>query len=243
MPNTKHIQPLADPEKPVRRCLSCGEEDIKPRRRYCSAECRQHILWVLSLSKGLLNIFNTRYASFSFDKKHVILDILPVWSKDISRFIQKRSSGKKPAEDLKSLILRCGGEWYRIIDNNNSRSYASLSILTKNFDNKIPAKEIKPDNRLRPRFSKNEKESVKLLQLELKELAVKGNTLKIKSAYKKMAKIHHPDMGGDAEKFKKLNDAHQQMLIWARNPQFTSRKALIDCWSYDSSTNRWAPPL
>ena len=29
----------------------------------------------------------------------------------------------------------------------------------------------------------------------------------------------------------------------AENPQFTSRKALVDCWSYDGYTNRWAPPL
>ena len=46
-----------------------------------------------------------------------------------------------------------------------------------------------------------------------------------------------------AEGIKKLNDAHQQMLSWAQDPQFTSRKTLIDCWSYDGSTNRWSPPL
>jgi hypothetical protein len=66
---------------------------------------------------------------------------------------------------------------------------------------------------------------------------------KIKAAYKKLAKIYHPDVGGDTEKFKRLNEAHQQMLLWAKNPQFISRKALVSCWSYDSSTNRWAPPL
>ena len=84
---------------------------------------------------------------------------------------------------------------------------------------------------------------MKLLQLGFNELISEGHITKIKAAYKKMAKVHHPDMGGDAEKFKKLNEAHQQMLLWAENPQFTSRRALIDCWSYDSLTNRWAPPL
>ncbi len=82
-----------------------------------------------------------------------------------------------------------------------------------------------------------------LLQLKLEEFVSGKQVPKIKSAYKKLAKVHHPDMGGDAEKFKKLNDAHQQMLLWAENPQFTSRKALNGCWSYDASTNRWAPPL
>ena len=235
-------QPLTRTAK-TGRCLSCGVTGIKPRRRYCSKDCRQQILWVLSLSKGLLRIFNARYASFSFDSNHVILDILPAWSNEISRFMEKRTSGRKPAEDLKNLILKSGSEWYHIIENNNSRSFASFFLLKKNFDREIPTGSIKPGNRLRPRFSKEEKESIKLLQLGLEELIAEEHTSKIKSAYKKLAKIHHPDMGGDPEKFKRLNEAHQQMLLWAKNPQFTSRKALIDCWSYDSSTNRWAPPL
>jgi hypothetical protein len=34
-------------------------------------ECRRQIMWVLSLSNGLLSIFNTRYASFSFSRVQV----------------------------------------------------------------------------------------------------------------------------------------------------------------------------
>ncbi len=225
------------------RCLACGESVLKSRRRYCSAECRQYMLWVLSLSKGLLRIFNARYASFSFNRSHVILDILPVWSRDISRFIEKRVRGNRPADDLKNLILRSGREWYHIIENNNSKSYASLCLLRKCSNKKISPESIKPDHRLRPRFSKDEKESMRLLELKCEELVSEGHRSRIKSAYKKLAKIHHPDMGGDPEKFKRLNEAHQQMLLWAQNPHFTSRKALTDCWSFDSSTNRWAPPL
>jgi len=242
MPSENLIQPINGNSKRG-ICLACGEAGIKPGRRYCSKECRQHMLWVLSLSKGLLRIFNTRYASFFFNNKYVILDILPVWSKEISRFTQRRTSGKKPAEDLKDLILQYGKEWYHMINNNNSKSYASLLLLKKCCNNRIPPDSIKPDNRVRPRFSKHEKESMRLLRLELRELISEGHVSKIRSAYRRMAKVHHPDMGGNPEKFKKLNEAHQQMLLWAENPQFTSRKALIDCWSYDSSTNRWAPPL
>lgn len=225
------------------RCVSCGETNIKPRRRYCSDECRQYMLWVLSLSKGFLRIFNARYASFSFNNNHVILDILPAWSKDISRFTEKRTSGKRPADTLKDLILNSGSEWYEIIGNNNSQSYASLCLVKKSLDGTISPESIKPNSRIRPRFSKDEKESVKLLKLRIEELATEGQIPRIKSAYKKLAKVYHPDLGGDTEKFKRLNEAHQQMLIWARNPQFTSRKALFGCWSYDSSTNRWTPPL
>lgn len=242
MSHKNSIQPV---KKPARTglCLSCGEPCENLRRRYCSRECRKQMLWVLSLSKGLLNIFNARYASFSFDSSRVILDILPAWSKDISRFIRKRAPGKRPAEDLKRLILESGSDWHTMIRNNNSRSYASLYLLKKNSDNRLSAEALKPDGRLRPRFTRKEKDAIKLLDLDADDLIIKGHMSLIKSAYKKMAKVHHPDMGGDAEKFKRLNEAHQQMLSWAEDPQFTSRKALIDCWSFDSSTNRWTPPL
>jgi DnaJ domain len=200
------------------------------------------MLWVLSLSNGLLKAFNARYAAFSFDNEYVLLDVLPVWSRKISRFLRRRSE-KKPAEDLKSLILHSGAEWYSIIHNRNSRSYATLFLLSKNYTKRVAPDSIKPDQKMKPRLSKGERQSIKLLELKLEELFSDGHILKIKSAYKKLAKIHHPDMGGDAEEFKKLNAAHQQMLLWAEKPHFTLRKALIDCWSYDGVTNEWSPPL
>lgn len=226
-----------------KKCLSCGTTRIRAGRRYCSKECRQQIAWVLSLSNGLLRAFNARYAAFSFDKRFVVLDVLPVWSKQISRFLSRRTSGKKPAEDLKRLILQSGDEWYRLVNNRTSRSFASLYILQKNHNKAIALDSIKPDERKRPRLSKQERESMKLLKLKLEELFAAGHAARIKSAYKRLAKVHHPDVGGDAEKFKKLHEAHQQMLSWAEDPHFTSRKALADCWSYDRATNRWSPPI
>ena len=232
-----------NPDVKKRKCLSCGRTGLDARRRYCSRECREQIMWVLSLSKGLLNIFNARYASFSFNRSYVILDILPVWSKEISRFTHRRTTGKKPADDLKKLILDSGSEWYSIIGENNSKSYASLSLLRRNCNSSLSVVAIRPDSKKKPRFSKLEKESLRCLKLKLEELISEEKTSKIKSAYKKMARIHHPDMGGDAEEFRKVKDAHEQMLMWAQNPQYTSRKALADCWSYDASTNKWVPPL
>lgn len=225
------------------RCRACGTDQIKPRRRYCSKECRQQINWVLLLSIGLLRTFNVRYAAFSFTHDQVILDMLPVWSKEISRFTYRRTPGNKPAEDLKNLILQSGKEWYHLVDNNNSKSYASLLLLMKGHEKGIDPDSIKPDTRTRPRLSKRENDCLKILKLKRKDLSSDGHIVKIKSAYKRMAKLYHPDVGGDEEKFKKLNEAHKQMLMWAKSPQYTSRKALQDCWSYDGSTNRWSPPL
>lgn len=240
---TYQIIPLTKRRIKRGHCFACGTDKIKAGRRYCTPECRQQIQWVLSLSRGLLKIFNTRFAAFSFNDYLVALDILPTWSNEISRFTYDRTREKKPAEDLKELILSSGQEWYQTIENRNSRSYASFLLLQKNHNTILKPESIKPDRRIRPRFSDCEKKSIRLLELKLEELIKEGQTNRIKSAYKKMAKVHHPDVGGDTEKFKQLNEAHQQLLQWAENPRFTSRKALSGCWSYDGATNRWAPPL
>jgi len=226
-----------------KHCLACGSNSMRTGRRYCSSECRDQMLWVLSLSKGLLIAFNARYAAFSFDQNFVVLDILPVWSQDISRFLYRRPGGKKPAEDLKTLVLQSGNEWYRLVHNRTSKSYASLFLLKKNHKKELNPKSIRPDRKLKPRLSRFERECLKLLELQMEELFSESHVAKIRSAYKRLAKVYHPDLGGDAEKFKKLNAAHQQMLQWAENPHFTLRKALLDCWSYDGATNKWSPPL
>jgi len=228
--------------KPI-RCLSCGTDHIKRGRRYCSKECREQINWVLSLSKGLLKAFNARYAAYSFTRGQIILDVLPTWSKGISRFSCRRTPGNKPAEDLKNLVLKSGNEWYRLVNNNLSKSYASLFLINKNHKKDIDPASIKPKKKIRPRLSKNENFYLKILHLDRKDLPFNGDTFKIKSAYKNMAKLCHPDRGGNEEDFKKLNEAHKQMLLWAERPHYTSKKALKNSWSYDGFTNRWSPPL
>jgi len=238
-------------KKPVRyapprrtgRCLACGTTDMKRGRRYCSMECREQMRWVLSLSKGLLRTFNARYAAFSFTTDYVVLDVLPIWTSGVSRFIGHRTPGRKPAVDLKSLILESGEEWYGLLDRRNSRSVASLHLLHDNHKPHLDPKSIKPARKSRPRLSRLENDCLKILKIEREVLSSKSCTSTIKSAYKRLAKRHHPDKGGDEETFKRLNEAHQQMLMWAENPQYTCRKALLDSWSYDGSTNRWTPPL
>ncbi|MGD8387186.1 MAG: hypothetical protein PVG49_08585 [Desulfobacteraceae bacterium] len=226
-----------------RRCLSCGTPDMNGGRRYCSKECREQMMWVLSLSKGLLRAFNARYAAFYFDDEHVVLDILPLRSGHISRFSCRRRGDRKPADDLKALVLQSGEEWHDLVSNHHSKGYATLFLLRRNHDHSLQPESVKPDCRTRPRFSRKERESMKTLNIGVNDLLSAQSVLKIKSAYKQKAKLHHPDMGGDAEDFRRLAEAHQQMLLWAKNPQFTSRKALTDCWSYDGFTNRWVPPL
>jgi len=226
-----------------RRCLACGKPGIDGRRRYCTKDCRDYTQWVLSLSKGLLRAVNARYATFSFTDDRVILDVFPVWSKYVSRFVYGRVKGNKPAEDLKNLVLQFGEEWHHIVNHNGSRSYASLCLVNQNHAQEISPGTIRPTKRSHPRLSRHQAMCLEMLKLEKADLSSQGCTARIRSAYKKMAKIYHPDVGGDTEAFKRLNDAHEQMLLWAENPHYTFRKALPGCWSYDGATSRWSPPL
>ncbi len=226
-----------------RRCLSCGTSDIKPGRRYCSKECRQQMNWVLSLSKGLLKAFNARYATFFYNSEYVILDILPVWSKGVSRFLWKRTPGRKPAEDLKELILYWGKKWHELVNSSNSKSYASFFLIKQTYIEELDPEMLKPVKIMIPKLTEKEKFYLKILRIKKEDLFTSHPVDIIRSAYKRMAKLYHPDMGGDEEKFKQLTEAYRHILMWAKNPSYTFRKAIVGCWSYDGKTNRWTPPL
>jgi hypothetical protein len=242
--HTTHSKPARTPAPGYgRKCLACGTEEIKRGRRYCSKECRQRMHWVLSLSKGLLKTFNVKYAAFHFTPAYVVLDMLPVWSKSISRFSARRTPGVKPSEDLKELVLRAGEDWYRLVDNRASKSYASLAIVSRNHDRNIDPGSLMPNRKTQPRLSRQEKGCMKVLKLQVEDLCSEGHLKKIRSSYRQLAKHYHPDVGGNEEKFKKLNEAHEYMMQWAENPRYTSKKALQDCWSYNRTTDRWSPPL
>ena len=64
----------------------------------------------------------------------------------------------------------------------------------------------------------------------------------IKKAYRRQAKRHHPDQGGDAAVFRKLHEAYEQLIQWSENPVFFSRRGFPDKWFYEGSTNRWLQP-
>jgi len=172
---------------PVRgkRCLACGKPNIDARRRYCSKECREYINWVLSLSKGLLRAVNARYAAFSFTDDRVILDVFPVWSKHTCRFVHRRIKGSKPAQDLKNLVIQFGQEWHDIVNNNRSRSYASLCLVNRNHKKGIHPNSIRPAKNSSPRVSKQERGCLQILKLQTlqgqteEEGGVRGNDLSI----------------------------------------------------------------
>lgn len=237
------MQRATAPEGNARTCLACGAEGIKPGRRYCSKECRQKLMWTLSLSKGLLQTLNTRYAAFSFTRHDVALDVIPTWSSQISRFVYARKQGHPPAHALKELVLKAGEEWHKRRGRRISYSVASQSIVEEKAQQNIKPDSIIPNTNKTPSLSIVQKKALRHLDLPIERLVFGDYVREIRGAYREMAKVHHPDKGGDGERFKEINRAHECMLQWIEDPKYRSNSALPGCWSYDGYKNRWAPPL
>ena len=84
--------------------------------------------------------------------------------------------------------------------------------------------------------------SLTFLKLKKSELNSPGLQKKIKSAFRKQAMQHHPDLGGDATNFRRLHEAYEQMIRWAENPVYVRRRGFPDKWFYNGGTNLWVQP-
>jgi len=168
---------------------------------------------------------------------------MPTWSNRISRFIYQRKPGCAPAHTLKELTLEAGKEWYKKRSRRISRSFASQSILEEKVEHSINPDSIKPNTNRIPKLSPDQKKALKHLNMNIGSLVFGDYVRGIKKAYRAMAKVYHPDKGGDGERFKEINRAHELMLQWTEDPKFRSNSALPACWSYNGYNNRWSPPL
>ena len=48
--------------------------------------------------------------------------------------------------------------------------------------------------------------------LDILELGSNASNSSVKSAYRRLASLHHPDKGGDSEKFKQCNEAYKLLI-------------------------------
>ena len=67
---------------------------------------------------------------------------------------------------------------------------------------------------------------VSLIQLQLDRSTLEDPALEkiLKSAYRRQAKLHHPDAGGEAADFRKIRNAYEALIRWAENPVFSKRR-------------------
>ncbi|MBW1675053.1 MAG: DnaJ domain-containing protein [Deltaproteobacteria bacterium] len=224
-------------------CLACGENELpRGRRRYCSDKCKKRLEFALYIATGLVQTLRARYAAFSYTEDTLILDILPVGSSQISRFMWRRSKQKKVADDLLDMIEQAGREWYEMEEETSSRWWASQYLLDRTSRRDIPVSTVKPISKKTPQLNHKEKNALKVLELTKKQILAADAVQCVKSAYRRKAKLHHPDRGDTSNKFIEINEAHAELLNWAESPRFRSRTALVNSWCYDASRKRWVPP-
>jgi len=226
-----------------RLCLACGQNPIpKGRRRYCSAKCKKRLDFALYIGTGLVQALRARYAAFSYTEGCLILDILPIGSNVISRFVWQRSRQKKVADDLLDMIEHAGREWYQWEEETGSSWWATQHLLDKALRRDIPVSTVVPIAKKTPQLNHKEKNALKRLELTKDQILSKDGIQCLKSAYRRKAKLYHPDKGDRSNKFIQINEAHAELLNWTQRPRFSSKKALPDSWCYDASKKRWAPP-
>jgi hypothetical protein len=189
---------------------------------------------------GLVRALNTRYATFYFSEDTIVMDMLLYGSNDIYSFFYPRSPGKKPAEDFSRMADLLGDLWWAERKRTNKRYIASYRVLEKAFRNKVSILSVKPVMVKVPSVKGSS-----LADLEIEKTVLTSPDLQkiIRNAYRQRAKEHHPDLGGDAIKFRKVYKAYEELTNWAKNPVFLKRCGFPDKWFYDGSTNRWIQPL
>lgn len=221
------------------RCLSCGTTENMGRRKYCSIECRQGLRRHMNMRTGLLKALNTRYATFYFTDNIVVLDVLPYGSVELFSFFYPRTLGRKPVDDFITMANCLGNAWWAERKRTNKRYLATRHVLERANSKNLRSGRIKPLEVKEPiRLSK----TLTFFKLSRSELQSPKLQQIIKSAFRKQAMLHHPDLGGDAKLFRKLHEAYQQLINWSENPTFTTRRGFPDKWFYDGSTNRWIQP-
>jgi hypothetical protein len=239
----EQLQSLKAARKRRRFCLACGEKQLpKMRRRYCTDRCKKRLDFALYVTTGLVQTLRARYAAFSYTQETLVLDVLPIGSRVISRFMWGRSKHKKVADDLLDLVEQAGCEWYKKEEETGSRWWASQHLLDKASRRDLPMSSIVPTSKRAPQLNHKEKNALKLLELSKEQIVSKDGMRCIKSAYRTQAKLCHPDKGDTSNKFVEINEAHAELLNWAENPRFRSRTALPHSWCYDASKKRWVPP-
>ena len=227
-------------QKKQNRCLSCGTTEDMKNRRYCSLKCRQRLRQKLNTRSGLLQALNTRYATFYFSDTKIIMDVVPHGIKEIFRYTHLRSAGNSPSEDFGKMTNILGNAWWEEEKRTARKYLASRHVL------ELARRCVISPALMRPRLIKVptiKPENLILLDIAKADLGSRDLGKIVKNAYRRQVKIHHPDIGGKAATFRKINEAYKELLHWADDPSFTHRRGFPDKWYYDGENKKWVQPL
>lgn len=210
------------------------------RRKYCSVECRQRLRYKLQVRTGLLRALQTRYATFHFDERVIVLDILPYGMQEIYSFLCARRPGVAPADDFSHMANVLGNDWWAERRRTNKKYRASQHLLRNACQSAVAIDTVKP---VEERRAVVKDHLLTQLKIDRGDLESPHLDRVVKKAYRQQAKRHHPDRGGRPEAFRRLQKAYEALMEWAENPSFTRRRGFPDKWFYDGETNRWIQPV
>lgn len=228
------------PKPGGKACLSCGTRENMSRRKYCSVECRQRLRYKLQVRTGLLRALQTRYATFYFDDRVIVLDILPYGMQEIYSFLFARRPGVAPADDFSQMANVLGSDWWAERRRTHKKYRASQHLLRNARQGAADIRTVMPVEERRAVIKDNH-----LVQLKIDRQDLDSRNLDqvVKKAYRQQAKRHHPDRGGKPDAFRRLQKAYESLMDWAEHPSFTRRRGFPDKWFYDGETNRWVQPV
>ena len=187
-----------------------------------------------------MQAFNTRYATFYFSDKMIILDAVSHGIKEIFRYTHLRFAGNSPAEDFSQLTNMLGNAWWEEEKRTTKKYLASRHVL------EMAERIVITPALMRPKLIKVPTiKTAAMNYLEIDRDDIHSDELPkiIKNAYRRQAKIYHPDAGGQAQTFRKLHAAYMELLLWADNPTFIRRRGFPDKWYYDSDNQKWVQPI
>ncbi|MGD9331841.1 MAG: DnaJ domain-containing protein [Desulfobacterales bacterium] len=210
------------------------------RRKYCSVECRQRLRYKLQVRTGLLKALQTRYATFHFDERVIVLDILPYGRQEIYSFLFARRPGLTPADDFSQMANVLGNDWWAERRRTNKKYRASQHLLRNARQGAADIGAVKP---IEERRAVVKDHLLIQLKIDRRDLMSPNLDKVVKKAYRQQAKRHHPDRGGRPESFRRLQNAYEALMDWAQHPSFTRRRGFPDKWFYDGETNRWTQPV
>ncbi len=198
------------------------------------------LLAALNRRTGLLTALGTRYATFYFTRWMVIMDLLPYGTDQICSFILPREPGQKPVDAFCVMSNRLGNVWWDEKNRTHKRYLASKLVLDKARKPGLPKEAVVPVNTAIPSVGSK---TLLTLRLTPSELNPANLLEEIKRAYRHQAKLHHPDLGGTAEAFRRIQEAYEKLIAWAERPTFVRRSGFPDKWFYEGVANRWIAPI
>ncbi|HMB30948.1 MAG TPA: hypothetical protein VKN82_03905 [Desulfohalobiaceae bacterium] len=224
-----------------RKCLTCGRLLENHRRRYCSQRCKEEFILKLKWYNNILRALKTKYATFYYNESYLILNILPNNKPHVFTYFYQRLPGRKPAQDMHKMVFELGDLWWGQRYKTKSDRNASEYILDQGHQYLVPYENIIP---LQIKYISQVKKQMTFLKLDQNVLTNASHPQEtIKSAYKKAAFTHHPDLGGSNENFRKIHQAYLDLMEWIKNPSYSTRRGLPGQWCYIALHSRWLSPL